>query len=244
MNKIANSMQAFNPVNVFNDLRGLSTWGCWFIPIAAAIIIYVSIGWGSPWWGILSAVSGVICVALVADRRLTNYFWGVINCGLYGLACYNNQYWGEMGLNWGLYLPFQFVGMYMWSQQTDDNESVIGQSLSVLHILAVATITLIAIHFGEQYLMTKGGRHPTLDSAVVVLSVVATVLMALRFREQWICWILANCCAIAMWVLNVQAGNNEGVAQLLMWVAFLINSVYGAWVWYKEQDVLLQHRTL
>lgn len=224
----------FNPVNIFNDLKGLSMWGRWFAPIASILLVYLSIQWGNPWWGIVSAVAGVLCVVLVADRRLTNFFWGIINCALYGLISYNNNLWGEMTLNWVIYLPFQFIGLYYWSKATYDDDTVVAKNLTWIQRGGVVVVALGAIYVGERILIAKGGAHPILDSAIVVLSILATVLMAKRYSEQWICWIAVNVCAITLWTLRLQAGSDDGIAMLLMWIAFLVNSVYGAWSWYKE----------
>ena len=38
-----------------------------------------------------------------------------------------------------------------------------------------------------------------MDATNVVLSVAATILMAKRYTEQWLCWILVNISGIAMW---------------------------------------------
>lgn len=225
-------LDIFNPINIYNDLKGLSTWGRWFAPIASVLLIYLSVQWGSPWWGILSAVAGVLCVVLVADRRLTNFFWGIINCALYGLISYNNNLWGEMTLNWIVYLPFQFIGLYYWSKETNDDDTVVAKTLTWIQRGGVIVASLAGIYIGEQILIAKGGAHPILDSAIVVLSLMATALMAKRYSEQWGCWIAVNLCAITLWTLRLQAGSDDGIATLLMWIAFTVNSIYGAWVWH------------
>lgn len=59
----------FSPAWVIRDLCSLSTWGTWFLVVASILIGWISFSWGSASWEVLSAVSGVICVVLVAERK-------------------------------------------------------------------------------------------------------------------------------------------------------------------------------
>ena len=40
----------------------------------------------------LSAISGIVCVVLVAKGKLSNYIWGTINCLTYGYVAYMSGY--------------------------------------------------------------------------------------------------------------------------------------------------------
>ena len=55
--------------------------------------------------------------------------------------------------------------------------------------------------------------------------------MAKRYAEQWLCWILVNMSGIAMWIQATMDNGGDGVATLIMWSAFLINSLYGYYNW-------------
>lgn len=229
--------QVFNPRNILLELLTLSMWGRWFAPIASILIIYLSIQWGSSWWEILSAVSGVLCVVLVADRKLTNFFWGIINCSLYGLSSYLNGFYGDMSLNWFIYIPFQLIGLYMWYNNTDSDNSVEANRLDRLQLGACAAIVAGCTFIGYIILTTLHGHHPIADSSNVVLSLMATVLMAFCFREQWLCWILVNLTGIWLWHESI-ATDGMSISPLLMWVAFLVNSCYGYYSWSKQQRMM------
>lgn len=218
----------------FYDLVELSTGRKLALAGAMAFMTGMSILWGSSWWELLSAVSGAVCVFLVADRKISNFAWGLLNCSLYGLTSYYNGFYGDMTLNWGLYVPFQFIGLWLWFRHTSNDEGVATRKLPFHHLFKLALITVLAILCGKAILELVNGNHPLFDSANVVLSVVATALMAGRYTEQWGCWILVNLTGIAMWSLNLYQGNGEGIAALSMWLVFLANSIYGYWSWYRN----------
>lgn len=236
MNTIQLFKYAFNPVNMVKELFHLSLFGRIFAPLCTALIVYLSTTWGSQWWEILSAVSGVFCVVLVADRKLTNFSWGLINCALYGLSSYHNGFYGDMSLNWLLYVPFQFLGLIWWNNNIKDDH-VETKQLNTNDFIAVAAFLVMSILILGYILEAAKGTQPFVDATNVVLSIAATILMAKRYTEQWSCWIIVNISGIAMWSLNFYHGNDGGVANLLMWVAFLFNSMYGMYNWAKSSKV-------
>lgn len=232
-------LYAFNPVNIIRELFSIGRWGKSYIPICSALMIGLSLSWGSAWWEIVSAVTGVICVVLVAERKLTNFFWGLINCSLYGLTSYYSGFYGDMSLNWALYVPFQIAGLLAWYKNSDANDEVFAKRLGKRDMFVVAMGVAAAWMIGA-YILTKiNGAHPYADSANVVLSVAATILMWGRYREQWACWILVNLSGILMWGLKAYYGGGVGDPALLMWVAFLANSIYGYWSWTKASRMEL-----
>ena len=51
------------------------------------------------------------------------------------------------------------------------------------------------------------------------------LLMILRYREQWLLWIVLNVLSILLWA--------EQPAMYLMYSAYLLNSLYGYYNWTK-----------
>lgn len=208
------------------DIKDLSLWGKSFGLAASLMIGHIAYGWGSAPWEILSAVSGVICVVLVAEGKLSNYLWGLVNCTLYGLTSYHNGFYGDMTLNWLIYVPFQFIGFCLWRNAMSGEDLPMKRLMASQLVLGAAVLSLSVYILGLM-LAEVGGQHPFTDASNVALSLLATLLMALRYREQWLCWIAVNLTGIWLWV-GVDGGDK---AALLMWVAFLINSIYGYIAW-------------
>lgn len=72
-----------------------------------------------------------------------------------------------------------------------------------------------------------GGRHPLLDSASTIISIIANMLMVLRYREQWLLWIVIDIITVVMW-LKVQ-----DYIMVTMWAVYLVNAFYGYYNWSK-----------
>jgi len=60
--------------------------------------------------------------------------------------------------------------------------------------------------------------------------------MALCYAEQWWLWILVNAITAVMWALVIAADPASlpwALPTLIMWAAYLVNSVYGLLNWKK-----------
>lgn len=224
--------QAFSPTTIAKDLLSLNKKQILFLSSMVVTMVCLSIYWEDSWVGITAGVSGVVCVFMVNMRKISNFFWGVINCTLYGYIAYTAQYYGDTTLNWLFYLPIQFIGAYFWSQQMSKG-SVTSKKVSRRSLVFVLVMTLMTCFIYSLVLEYLGGSLSGVDASTTVLSVVATYLMVKGYREQWLCWILVNLLSIYMWIV-ASLGSGEGYGVLIMWVMFLLNSLYGTYTWFKN----------
>jgi len=75
--------------------------------------------------------------------------------------------------------------------------------------------------------------NPYIDSLTNVLTIAAALLMLKRFREYWLFYIAVNLSTVLLWIIRMIDGSPDSVTVLVMWSAYLVNSIYGAYVWYK-----------
>ena len=138
-------------------------------------------------------------------------------------------------LNALYFLPMQFVGLYIWSKHrsTTTKDGVVVEFLSWEQRGVVLMICTIVVLLYAVWLKNMGDPLPLLDSASTILSIVAMILMAWRYMEQWVLWIIVDIVSVAMWWIVVDENGARDVALLVMWIAYLINAVYGFYYWVK-----------
>ncbi|WP_010280933.1 nicotinamide riboside transporter PnuC [Bacillus timonensis] len=204
--------------------------------------VYLFFVWDDTILGFITSISGMLCVVLVAKGKISNYYFGIIQTGTYAYIAYGYGLYGEVMLNALFYFPLQFVGLYLWNKHKT-NQNVQGEEIRVSVLtkkgwtLTITSFLVIFILYA--YLLEKiGGNVVWIDSATTTLSVIAQILMLKRYTEQWLFWIAVNVLSIVLWLkaLILQGGND--VSMLVMWSAFLINSMYGYYNWsnvYKKQ---------
>ena len=163
----------------------------------------------------------------------------MIQTSTYAYISFTYGLYGEAMLNGLFYFPIQFIGLYLWHRNTIKNKnSVQGEDVVVKTMnLSSWLYTIIAIVIGTALyailLQTIGGRSVGLDSATNVLSVTAQILMLKRFAEQWLIWSLVNFLSIILWVVTLDATGGNDYTLVVMWTAFLVNSIYGYYNWRK-----------
>ena len=217
------------------ELKNWHKWELIWLILANAIILGVSVYCGDTAIGILTAVTGSICVILVGMGRMSNYIFGTINVVLYAMVAYKATYYGDVMLNLFYYLPTNIMGWFMWKKNINkENGEVIKRKLDLKMEIIIAVISVVGIivygYFLENY---TNDKLTYIDSMSTVLSIVAQFLMLKRYMEQWIVWIFVDAVSIFMWVMTFFNGG-ESVATLLMWGVYFINAVVMFIKWYRE----------
>lgn len=196
------------------------------------INIYLFYAWNDTVTGLLASLTGMICVVMVAKGKIENYYFGLVNIVLYAYISYTNKYYGEVMLNLGYYLPMTFAGIYLWKKAYSDVKVKV-RMLSFTQNVFLAFGTLTAWLLYAEVLTYMKGNSPYLDSLSTVLSVIAMILMAFRFVEQWILWIIVDVVSIIMWVLIFAKGGTD-ISMIVMWSAYTINAFFGLYSWYMR----------
>lgn len=233
----------FNYLKEYFDNWNLWDWS-WTL-IATAVAIWLGLQWGEggwrTWLSIVTCMTGLWCVILVAKGRIFNYYIGIINVLGYGYIAYHYALWGEVMLNIGYFLPMQFVGLYIWMKNKDPKvkDKVEVKFLSNPGRIQWAIISAAAVSAYAVVLDIMGDPVPVLDSTSTILSIIAMILMAWRYMEQWVLWIVVDIVSVWMWILVLQKQGTNDMAMLVMWSAYLVNAIYGFYAWinmYKEQN--------
>lgn len=205
--------------------------------VFTAVNIFLFFAWDDTLIGLISSITGMLCVVLVAKGKISNYYFGIIQTGTYAYISYGYGLYGEAMLNALFYFPLQFIGIYLW-KKNQIGEGTIGEDVAVKRLnkkqwIWVSVITIASSALYAELLHLIGGQQVRLDSVGVVVSIIAQILMVKRFAEQWALWILVNVLSIALWAITLYKTGGNDYNMLVMWSAFLINSIYGYINWIK-----------
>lgn len=204
--------------------------------ITGAGILAVSVLTHSSQLEFWCSFTSIIGAVLVAKGKLSSYVWGAVGTGLYIIVAWNYNLKGEFIMYLCVFFPMQIIGYFMWLNYMRkgkmNTHDVLRKTMSNTVRVLVTIGTVLACFAYAEFLKYLKGSLPGLDSCTSVLSLLATYLLMKRYAEQWIVWIVTNIIAVYMW--THAAGDAGGYPVLAMWVLFLVNSVYGAVQWFKE----------
>lgn len=208
-----------------------------WLAIFTMINLYLFFAWEDSLIGLISSISGMLSVVLVAKGKISNYYFGIVQTATYAYIAYGYGLYGEAMLNGLFYFPIQFIGIYLWSKNKTKH-GVKGEDVTVKSltksgwVTTVVTVTIFTIAYGF-FLKYLGGNNVWTDSGTNVLSVTAQILMLKRFAEQWLLWIAVNVLSIFLWLSALISQGGNDFSMLVMWSAFLVNSIYGYINWRK-----------
>ena len=177
---------------------------------------------------IIAGISGVISVVLCAKGKISFYFVGFIQTGIYLILSLESKFYGEVAENI-FYLVTMIYGIFVWKKNLNENNSnqIKTNKFKLIEWIISLLITIIFTILIGYFLTTIGSSQAYIDAATNVLAVIAQILMIKGYREQWVWWLAINILCLIMWA---RVGNYSMVA---MYIAWIINCIYG-WVNYTK----------
>lgn len=211
-----------------------------WLGIFCSIAIVITIASKDTLFGFLIFLSGVFCVVFAAKGNILTYPIGIFNTLGYAWLSWRNGLYGEVGLYMGFFLPTSIIGWYLWRSHSQHLIVAMRKlTWSSVFLLAImSAIAALILGYSLSFIATQ--NTPYIDAATTVLSITATLLMMLRYREQWLAYIILNILAVIMWIYRLIHGSQDGMMMIVMWSAFLINAVYGFYNWTKGVKIAEQ----
>ncbi len=203
---------------------------CWLI-VFILIGSYLSISWKDSIFGLSVFISGVLCVVLAAKGSIWTYIFGMYNTFGYAYMSYTNGLFGEMGLNLFFFAPTNVIGLMMWRKKMEENVVIMRELANKYRVITGIVCIVGIVATGFLLSLIKGQNTPYIDATTNTLSIIATVLMMYRYKEQWILYIILNIFTIIMWSIRMANGSPEGMLMIVMWSSYLVNAVYGYYNW-------------
>lgn len=214
--KLMDSIKKFN----INKLLLYSS-----LSISIIIAIVLTFVYKLDWFNLLVCISGVLYLALLADRNFINFLIGIINVTIYVVVAYKFKLFGEVIFYCFFDLPMAFISYFLWRKHKDTKLTVKSRSLKLSTWLIIVGICSISVFVYGLFLKFIGGENVFIDALSTVVSTVATLLMAFRYKEQWFMWIVVYVVSIIMWCFAFD------VLMIIMSVECTIISILGYVEW-------------
>jgi len=197
------------------------------------------------WLAIINFVSGlcgILCVFFTAKANRMNFPFAVVNTIAFMVFLGYFGIWATFWLEAVVYFPMNIISWIKWYKHQDDDDELLAKSrkltlwqhlIVILIIFAMTVIvyqTLSAVA-GNTWMKfaAKYGWNITimkwLDSAIFAIGIVAVILEALRYSEQYIWWLITDVIAVTQYVLK---GDPVYTAKK---VIYLIEAVVGLKNW-------------
>ena len=214
MDAIKNNMKN-NMKKSFKELKWYEyVMGIIMIVIAArAMVLGFTTGSadGNPAWltviNFISAVCGVICIFFTAKANISNFVFATVNTLVYAIYLVYWHIWGTAALEILFYIPMNFVSRYFWAKHRDQEitQKTKAKKLTILQNVICTVLVVGAAIIYHMILVKLGGEVAWFDAFTLSIGIVATVLELLRYREQYVWWIITDIVAVGMYIAHFDA---------------------------------------
>ena len=167
----------------------------------------------------VSGLCGVVCVFFVAKANRMNFPFAVANTVSFMVFLGYFGIWATFWLEALVYFPMNIISWAKWHEHRDEEDELLAKSrkltarqhLGVCLLIASFTVVVylaLSAVAGDTWMRfaVKFGWDPAilkwLDSAVFSIGIVAVVLEALRYSEQYVWWIVTDVIAVLQYALK------------------------------------------
>lgn len=180
---------------------------------------------------ILGFITGVICVYLNTRQNVWGWVLGVVNAVCYAALFFYVKLYADMGLQ-GYYFFTSIYGWWMW-MYGGQNHSGVRVTHTPLKLYPIFAFLFVAgtLSWGFGLERWTDASLTYADSALTIASLIAQWMMARKYLENWIIWIVADVCYVVMYFykdLHLTA---------ILYFVFLILAGMGYWQWKKDLRV-------
>ncbi len=178
---------------------------------------------------IVASLLGLANIVLLVRRSIWNYPFGILMVLLYGFVFYDAKLYSDALLQI-FFLVVQIYGWWHWVRNKAEAGEIVVERLPARALLILAAASLAAI-YGWGALMHRftNASYPWWDASIAILSVVAQILLARRYLENWAIWILVDIISIGVYAA-------KGLWPTLgLYIVFLIVSILGLVEWRRAE---------
>lgn len=211
--------------NIWVSIKSLKWYELLMCMIMFVIAAYYAIQpqEGTPQWlaiiNFISGLCGIICVFLCAKANRMNFFFAVINTTVFMIYLAYFGIWATFWLEAIVYFPMNIISWIHWYHHKDEDNRLLAKAkkLTVVQNIIVTgfigLLTIIVYHLlsmwaGDTWMRfaVQFGWSTTLmkwlDSAIFAIGVVAVILEALRYSEQYVWWLITDVIVVAQYVIK------------------------------------------
>jgi len=168
-------------------------------------------------------------VLLAVKENVLCWLFAFLSTAIYTALFWNVSLLMESALN-VYYMAMAVYGWYQWTRggsNGDDQPHALAVQTMSLHQHALVIAAIVVFSLASGYLLTEHSTaaRPYVDSFTTWASVVTTYLVARKFLQNWLYWIVIDTVSIFLYIdrgLNLTA---------LLFVAYVVIATAGYFKW-------------
>lgn len=184
------------------------------------------------WIEIFGALAGLLYVFLSIKENILLWPIGLVTSLVYIYVFFSSKFYADMGLQ-VYYVLVSIYGWYFWikgkgkNKKEDKNLTITKTPFKTVLILVFVTLALFGVMgwFLSNY---TDSPVPYWDALTTAASIVATWMLAKKFIEQWLLWIVVDI------ISGILYFTKELYPTVILFGVYTIMAVIGYFQWKKK----------
>jgi nicotinamide mononucleotide transporter PnuC len=201
----------------------------------AAIAVITGSGFlsGQPYAEIAISAFSIVTLMYLVEGKPAGCVFGALYCTAYTVVCYAKGFYGLMFFNAFFAFPMYIIGIFTWNANKK-GENVAARKLSAKKLLMV--LAAAAVVFCGAYFICKatGSSNALFDALTLSLAAVGTLLLALRYVEQWYFNLAANLAVLVLWLIAA-ISDISNINFVICTSVFVVSNVMALISWLKME---------
>ena len=189
---------------------------------------------------VIAVALGLTNVALLVLRSIWNYPFGIAMVTCYAWIFYGAKLYSDALLQI-FFLVVQLYGWWNWSRAagTAEDDRIPVLSLNKRSQLGILCLVLVmSLAWGSMMARFTDAHYPFWDGTIAMTSVVAQILLARRYLENWVLWIIVDILAVGLyWTKGLYLTSG-------LYGIFLILAAIGLYQWRNIYMAQLRNKEL
>lgn len=188
------------------------------------IINYIS----KNWIEITGVILSLIYLYLSIRQKVGLWFFGIISSIFYTVVFVESGLYADMSLQ-VYYIAISIYGWIHWKKGHISQKEEIPATFMASKDWIIAVIGTVVVCLLYYFILTRytDSTVPVTDSIVGALSVVGTWMLAKKFIENWLVWIVADAICVGLYIYK------DLYPTSVLNVIYTIMAGVGYWQWKK-----------
>jgi nicotinamide mononucleotide transporter len=147
----------------------------------------------------LAAIAGLINVYLLTRQTVLAWPAGLVSVFLYAFVFYHNRLYSDVILHC-IYVVINAYGWYHWTHSgTPETGIPVTTFSNRIRVLLSISVLILVVAWGYFMRQNTQADFAYADAFILIASLLAQYLMALKKLENWILWIVVDVVAIVVY---------------------------------------------
>lgn len=139
-----------------------------------------------------------------------------------------------------VYIPLSIFSLINWKKHKniDNNEVTLNKMTWKKSIFVIFLVTILTALLTFLLSLIPSQKLAIFDAAQIILNISGMILIALRFKEGWIAWILCNLVSLATWITALMKDySSNAIMMIVSSSTYIVLNIWGFYSFIKLRKI-------